>query len=143
MPVNHQIIRNSFRALGVSEDEIVARFYGLLFETYPEMKRLLPAFAAGNLERATVEALHLILKHLDNPDELSRELAPYARSLRQNGVRNVHFAALGETWLKTIAAIGRDKWSGELSREWSMAFNRAAEALRRPTAKVVAVRDVG
>lgn len=141
MPVNHQLIRNSFHALGVSAEEIVARFYRLLFETYPEMKILLPAFAAGNLERATVEALKLILEHLDDPNELSRELAPYARSLRQNGVRNVHFAALGETWLKTIAAVGRNHWSGELSREWSMAFHRAAEALRRPPAQIT-IRDV-
>lgn len=132
MPLNHQLIRHSFQTLGVSEDELVARFYGLLFETYPEMKRLLPAFAAGNLERATAEAFRLILENLDNPDELYRELAPYARSLRQNGIRNVHFAALGETWLRTVAAVGREKWTGELSREWMKAYQLAAEALRRP-----------
>lgn len=137
MSVNCQIVRDSFKLLGVSEEELVARFYDLLFETYPEMKRLLPAFAAGNLERATVQALRLTLKHLDDPDELSRELAPYARSLRQNGVRNVHFAALGETWLRAIAVTRKDLWSGELSREWAKAYQRAAQALRRPTTPIV------
>lgn len=134
MAINTKLVRDSFKQLGVSEEEIVARFYGLLFETYPEMKCLLPAFAAGNLERATAEALRLLLTHLDDPDELARELAPYARSLRQNGVRNVHFAALGETWLRTIASTRKDLWTGEMSREWAMAYQRAALALRRPAA---------
>ncbi len=134
MAINTKLVRDSFKLLGVSEEEIVARFYGLLFETYPEMKRLLPAFAAGNLERATAQALRLILEHLEDPDELARELAPYARSLRQNGVRNVHFAALGETWLRTLASARKDAWTGELSREWAMAYQRAALALRRPIA---------
>lgn len=135
MSLNCKLVRDSFNLLGVSEEELTARFYGLLFETYPEMKRLLPSFAAGNLELATAEALRLVLKHLDDPDELSRELAPYARSLRQNGVRNVHFAALGETWLRTVAVTRKDLWTGELSREWTMAFQRAATALRRPVEK--------
>jgi hemoglobin-like flavoprotein len=142
MSLNTQLVRKSFQSLGVSEDEIVSRFYQLLFETYPEMKRLLPALAAGNLERATARAFRLILEHLDDPDELSRELAPYARSLRQNGVRNVHFAALGETWLRTIAVVRKDLWTGELSREWALAYQRAALALRRP-ARIPEQREVG
>jgi hemoglobin-like flavoprotein len=125
-------LSESFHSLRISEEELVARFYALLFEDYPEMKRLLPALAAGNLERATVRAFRLILTHFDDPDELSRELSPYARSLRQNGVRNVHFAAIGETWLRTVASVQKHLWNGELSREWSAAYERAAQALRRP-----------
>lgn len=142
MPLDTQLLRDSFRLLGVSEEELVARFYELLFETYPEMKRLLPALAAGNLERATAEALRLVIKHLDDPDELSRGLAPYARSLRQNGVRNVHFAALGETWLRTLASTRKERWTGELSRQWAMAYQRTAQALRRPP-KPVEEQQVG
>lgn len=132
MAFNSKTVRDSYESLKMSDEAVAARFYTLLFETYPEMKRLLPTFAAGNLERATATAFTLTLKYLDDPDELSRELSPYARRLRQNGLRNVHFAALGETWLRTLASLHRDKWTGSLSRQWSIAFQRAALALRRP-----------
>lgn len=141
MSFHADIVRESFRSLKTTEESVASRFYQLLFETYPEMRRLLPALAPGNLERTTAEALKLALEHLHEPETLGRHLAPYARRLRQNGVRHVHFAALGETWLRTLAVMHRDRWSGELSRQWLLAFQLTAKALRKP--EPAPYQDVG
>jgi hemoglobin-like flavoprotein len=128
--MNVTLLRTSFAALTPRATELVDRFYAILFERYPQVR---PLFAHTNFpeqKKHLVQALALVVANLEKGDFLKSTLGGLGAKHVRYGVRDEHYAAVGECLLAAMAEIAGTIWTDELRREWTGAYGAVASMMQ-------------
>jgi len=110
-------LRRTWQLVAPMADEAAELFYARLFELDPSLRTLFHADPAVQ-RRKLMDALTLVVTHADRPNELLPMLAALGERHIRYGVRDEHYATVGEALLWTLdeglgalhAPEARDAW---------------------------------
>ncbi|WP_186398115.1 globin family protein [Stappia sp. P2PMeth1] len=115
-------IQASFASLQSNADELGLMFYERLFTTHPELRDLFPRDITPQA-RKLVQMLALMVNGLNRLEALLPAVKELARRHVDYGVKDEHYAAVGETLLWTLAQGLGPAFTDDLRSAWSTAFS--------------------
>src|SRR3954468_13805391 len=107
MPLNIQVLEESFALVKPQAADFVTSFYDILFSDYPAVQPLFARVAMPEQRQKLLSALVLMVDYLREPDILADALHRLGARHVQYGVQPEHYAAFWDVLLKTLAlALG-------------------------------------
>jgi hemoglobin-like flavoprotein len=128
------IIRESWAKVVPIADTAADQFYRRLFELDPALRSLFAHADMAAQGKKLVQMLDVVVAQLDRPDVLLPAVAALGRRHAGYGVRDTHFAVVGEALLWTLERGLGDAWTVEARDAWTAAYTGLAEQMRRATA---------
>lgn len=125
-----QILRTSFRVMVDQEPDLVARFYGILFSRYPQVRLLFGHNSPQRQQRMLYQALVAILDHLQDAVWLENVLRNYGAMHFRYGVTDEMYDWFGECLFAAMAEIRGPAWTPQLAAAWTEAYQVISGQMR-------------
>jgi nitric oxide dioxygenase len=127
----HQIrlIQESFARVAPIADRSAGMFYARLFEIAPELRPLFKGDISQQ-GRKFMATLTVAVTSLEKFDELKPGLRALARQHAAFGVREEHFAPLGEALIWTLQEGLGDSFTAETREAWQAAYAAIADTMK-------------
>jgi hemoglobin-like flavoprotein len=124
MALDVTILRASFGIVIERSPNVVARFYEIFFERYPEVR---PMFGQGpasiqRQEKMLTGALVAVLDHLEDASWLQETLFGLGSRHVGYGVRDEMYGWVGACLLAALAEGAGDAWTPEVEAQWTEAY---------------------
>lgn len=124
MGLDTALIRTSFLTALRRNPKLAAHFYALLFERYPETRRLFGgAEEMAIQEKHLVDAIEDLMYRIDNSATLSGTLEVVGARHVDYGVTDEMYDWFGECLLAVIAEALASEWTSELAAQWVRAWD--------------------
>lgn len=132
------LVQGSFAKVAPIADQAAQLFYGRLFEIAPAVKPMFPADMTEQ-SRKLMTTLAIVVNGLSNLESVLPAASALAKKHVGYGVKQEHYAPVGEALLWTLeTGLGPD-WSADLEAAWTAAYGTLSgfminEAYGRPAA---------
>jgi hemoglobin-like flavoprotein len=126
-------VRASYLGLAPSLDQLVHRFYTLLFERHPEIRPKFPT----DMERQKFHlaaALAILFRNLDNFGALEQPLMSLGAAHVGYGVKPEHYPLVREIMLESIRSVAGEAWSSQLEGAWREALSQVCSTMLKGAA---------
>lgn len=127
-PMDRIRVQDTFEAVKPISDKAAALFYGRLFEIAPEMK---PMFK-GDMEeqgRKLMKMLAIAVAGLNDLGMLVPAVQKLGRDHIAYGVREEHFAPVGEALLWTLGQGLGSRFTPEVEESWKKVYGILADTM--------------
>lgn len=122
---DHRLINESLAVVAPRAPELVAVFYGQLFDKHPEVRAMFPTDMAPQRDQL-LKAIVALATHYNQPVELAPALTAMGRSHGARGVTITQYGVVGETLLATLARFAGEAWNAQYADAWGRAYTWAA-----------------
>ncbi|WP_461482154.1 methyl-accepting chemotaxis protein [Porticoccus sp.] len=112
------MLKESFALLAPRLDELVANFYGLLFERYPTVKPLFRNVTPQDQRKKLVSALQLVVNNLEKPESLINILTELGKRHQVYGALEPHYAVFSETLTDAMGEMAGGQWTSAYATAW-------------------------
>lgn len=115
------LVRTSFAAIAPAADEVAAAFYARLFEIAPETR----AMFVGDLRtqgRKLMTMIGIVVRSLDDLAPLLAAVDDLGRRHAGYGVRDEHYARVGEALLWTLGQGLGERFTPATRAAWTNAY---------------------
>jgi hemoglobin-like flavoprotein len=140
-PTEIGLIRSSWAAVEPIADTAAALFYGRLFELDPAIERLFRRTDMAAQRKNLMQTLTVVVKSLDTLDQIVPAVQALGRRHAGYGVREAHYATVGESLLWTLEQGLGDAFTPDVRAAWTEAYGTLAtvmiEAARADTETAV------
>jgi hemoglobin-like flavoprotein/ActR/RegA family two-component response regulator len=112
-------IQQSFQIVAREGEQIVSRFYELLFERFPDLQSF---FHPGDLSQQHdkfLKGLGILVSHLEHPQELRATLVQLGERHRRYGIESQHYPPVLDTFLQVLAEFGGEGLDGKTYEAWA------------------------
>lgn len=120
--LNVSALKSSFDLLAPRGDELVANFYKVLFERYPQVKPLFENTTPKDQKKKLLAALKLLVSNLENVDMLAKVLTELGARHQGYGAEPAHYEAVGTVLIEVMNDMAGDAWSSEIEQAWTHAL---------------------
>jgi hemoglobin-like flavoprotein len=129
MPLNVDLLEQSFNSVRPNGTEFALQFYASLFADYPEVQPLFTQTNQAEQGKKLFASLVLVVDNLRSPDVLSNAVKGLGTRHVKYGVLPLHYPMVGSTLLKTFAtAMGTD-WTPAVQQAWTDAYGAVTELM--------------
>ena len=112
-------------------------FYSRLFQEEPALKKMFPANMQQQYQKI-IDMLSLMVARLERMDELKTEMAALGSRHVGYGVKERHYAVVGNALLWTLQqGLGRD-WNEATKEAWTLCYEMISQAMMSGTGSVPA-----
>lgn len=122
-------LRGSFEALAPKGDQLMVRFYELLFAKFPQVKPLFSNASMPEQRAKLLRALALVVKNLEQPGVLVPYLEGLGRMHVAYGAVPGHYDAVGGCLLEALADTAGPIWNDGLKQAWTEAYQAVASIM--------------
>lgn len=122
MPLNVNLLRQSFEVVATANPQFVTRFYEVLFERYPQTRPLFPQNGMARQAEMLTQALVAVLDHLEDAPWLQDTLGALGAKHVGYGVTREMYDWVGASLLATLAEVAGSAWTPELQAAWTEAY---------------------
>lgn len=123
------LLRSSFELVTSREPALIARFYDILFDRYPQARALFGRNSRAAQEKMLAGALVAVLDHIEDAEWFSSTLEGLGAKHVAYGVTEEMYGWVGECLLAAIAEAAGPHWSPELEAAWSGAYGAISGAM--------------
>jgi nitric oxide dioxygenase len=127
-PARIALIRQTFHDLAAEKQTASQRFYELLFEIAPELRKLFRG-DIGNQGMRFLSTLGTILDDIDNPETLRPHVERLAKGHAAVGVKPAHFVPMGEALVRTMEETLGDRFPVGARAAWEDAYDFIAQQM--------------
>ena len=131
------LVQRSFELIEPIIDDAAVLFYGRLFEIDPSLQRMFQKPRRGQA-RLLAQTLTVVVKGIGRPAQLRGAVEALGRRHAGYGVRDEHYAVVGEALLWTLEAGLKDKFTPEVRDAWVAAYSWLAFTMQRAAASAQA-----
>lgn len=124
-----QAIESSFQLLAPRGEELVQRFYALLFARYPQVRGMFPS-EMSNQKQKLLSSIVLVVKNIRQPEKLMEPLKAMGARHSGYGVQPAHYAVVRDTLLEVMSEMAGPAWNAQLSQAWTEALNTVATVMQ-------------
>lgn len=128
-----ELVQSSFRLVHPMLDTAAAMFYDRLFELDPSLRRLFRT-SREEQQRKLGQALTVVVKALDRPDQIQDAVEALGRRHAGYGVRDEHYSTVGAALLWTLEAGLGAAFTPDVRKAWTAAYSWLAYTMRRAAA---------
>jgi hemoglobin-like flavoprotein len=122
MPLNVNLLRQSFEVVATANPQFITRFYEILFERYPQTRPLFPPNGMARQAEMLTQALVAVLDHLEDAPWLQGTLGALGAKHVGYGVTREMYDWVGASLLATLAEVAGSAWTPDLQAAWSEAY---------------------
>jgi hemoglobin-like flavoprotein len=122
MDLDIEALRDSFELIAERNPTITARFYEILFERYPQAKRLFGRNSQKAQEDMLTRALAAVLDHLEDAPWLSQTLQALGAKHVGYGVTEEMYDWVGECLLAALGEAAGPAWTPRVQLAWRNAY---------------------
>jgi hemoglobin-like flavoprotein len=122
MPLNVDLLRQSFEVVATANPRFVSRFYEILFERHPQARPLFPQNGMARQAEMLTQALVAVLDHLDDAPWLQDTLGALGAKHVDYGVTREMYDWVGASLLAALAEVAGPAWTPELQAAWAEAY---------------------
>lgn len=122
MPLNVELLEQSFQQIKPHADEFVASFYENLFTAYPEVKPLFAKVDMAAQQKKLLQFLVLVVENLRNPEALGAVLENLGARHVGYGAVAKQYGAVSKALLLTFEQYLQQDWTREVKKAWQDAF---------------------
>jgi hemoglobin-like flavoprotein len=134
------LVQQSWQQIQPQADEVAKLFYARLFELDPALRALFKRdmIVQG---RMLTSVIHLAVSQLDRLDQLVPTVREMGQRHATYGVRERHYATVGDALLDTLAAGLQSAFTAEVKDAWAATYTVLADTMKsgatehRPAAK--------
>lgn len=127
--LNIDLLEKTFAMLAPKGQQLVARFYEVMFANHPEVK---PMFAKTNpkeQQKKLLNSLVLVVENLRKPEKLLPALRAMGARHQSYGVIEAHYEVVVETLLVVMHEFAGDAWTDEIETAWRNALNKVSSIM--------------
>ena len=128
-PNEIRLIRESWTAVEPIADVAAGLFYGKLFELDPAIERLFRRTDMAAQRKTLMQTLTVVVKSLDKLDQIVPAVQALGRRHAGYGVREEHYATVGEALLWTLERGLGDAFTFDVHAAWSSAYGTLASVM--------------
>ena len=128
-PTQVGLIRESWAAVEPIADTAAGLFYGRLFELDPTLERLFRRTDMVRQRQVLMGTLAVVVKTLDRIDELLPAVEALGRRHAGYGVRESHYATVGEALLWTLEQGLGEAFTPAVREAWTAAYGTLASVM--------------
>src|ERR1051326_3919691 len=103
MALNGPVLRSTFELVVEKQPKLMQRFYEILFERYPQAKRLFGRNSQAAQEKMLTNALTAVIDHLDDASWLTNTLKALGAKHNGYGVTEEMYDWVGDSLLAALA----------------------------------------
>lgn len=129
-----QRIGASFDLLAPRGEELVQRFYTLLFSRNPHYRKLFPADMDRQRQKL-LTALVLVVRNICTPEKLEVTLQEMGARHFSYGVKPEYYASVRDTLLDVMSDMAGEAWNPELTQAWTEALDTVAKIMQEGAAQ--------
>lgn len=120
-PEQIKLVQDSFEQVAPIADQAAELFYGRLFEVAPEVK---PMFTSDMSEQGKklMTMIGVAVRGLTNLEKIVPAVQQLGVRHVEYGVKEEHFAVVGESLLWTLEQGLGDAWNDELKDAWATTY---------------------
>jgi hemoglobin-like flavoprotein len=122
MGLNVSLLRTSFRLVLEREPDITHRFYGILFEKYPQVKPLFGRNTSQKQEKMLADALVAVMDHLEDAAWLEAQLGAIGAKHVSYGVTDEMYGYVGDALITALSQVAAADWTEEHTSQWAAAY---------------------
>lgn len=126
-----ELLEESFAAVAPLADQLADTFYQTLFEDFPAVKPLFASVKFESQKKKLIASLKLVVNHLRRPEELVAALENLGSRHVDYGAVDAHYPAVGQTLLKSLAAVAGSQWTQEYHDAWEEAYGEITKIMLR------------
>jgi len=134
-PEQIALVRASWPLLSADAEALTFNFYKRLFEIDPASALLFTGVDMDAQRKKVAQSLAFVVDALDDPDRLLPALAALAKRHVTYGVKNHHFASVGEALLGALASSLPGAFTRDLRLAWAEAYALVASVMQRAIAR--------
>jgi hemoglobin-like flavoprotein len=123
------LIRASWAAVEPIADTAATLFYGRLFELDPALKRLFRRTDMARQRVVLMGTLAVVVKSLDRLEQVLPAVQALGRRHAGYGVREEHYATVGEALLWTLERGLGDAFTSDVREAWTAAYTTLASVM--------------
>ncbi|MCB9741986.1 MAG: flavohemoprotein [Alphaproteobacteria bacterium] len=127
MSLDVDLLRSSFELVLSKDPQITARFYGIFFERYPQVKSLFGRHSAQAQQDMLANVLVAALDNIEDAGWLQQNL--HALGYRHEGykVTEEMYPWVGECLIAAMAEAAGEAWTEEMTAQWAAAYGVMTE----------------
>jgi hemoglobin-like flavoprotein len=135
------LVRSSWPAVAADADALTIHFYAHLFAIDDSAARLFAGIDMASQRKKLAQALAVVVKVLDDPDQLLPAVAALGKRHANYGVEHHHFDSVGEALVAALGAVLGDRFVPELQAAWTEAYTLVASVMRRALIRAAVSSD--
>jgi hemoglobin-like flavoprotein len=128
-PTDIDLIRSSWSGVEPIADTAASLFYGRLFELDPAIERLFRRTDMAAQRKILMQTLTVVVKSLDKLDQLVPAVQALGRRHAGYGVRESHYATVGEALLWTLQQGLGASFTPPVRAAWAEAYGILASVM--------------
>jgi len=128
-PNEIRLIRESWTGVEPIADTAASLFYGQLFELDPAIQRLFRRTEMAAQRKILMQTLTVVVKSLDKLDQIVPAVQALGRRHAGYGVREAHYATVGEALLWTLEQGLGDTFTPDVRSAWATAYGTLAAVM--------------
>ena len=128
-PTDIDLIRSSWAGVEPIADTAAGLFYGRLFELDPAIERLFRRTDMAAQRKILMQTLTVVVKSLDKLDQLVPAVQALGRRHAGYGVRESHYATVGEALLWTLEQGLGASFTPPVRAAWAEAYGILASVM--------------
>ena len=128
-PQQQELIRSTWAEVVPIADQAASIFYERLFTLDPTLRRLFRRTDMEAQRRNLVQTLAVVVKGIGNLEALIPAVEALGRRHAGYGVREAHYATVGQALLDTLAAGLGDAFTDEAHDAWAEAYGVLASVM--------------
>ncbi|HBP86923.1 MAG TPA: hypothetical protein DD706_04415, partial [Nitrospiraceae bacterium] len=101
-------IQESFGMLAAHAEQMVSRFYNVLFDKFPEFQTFFPQSQLSQQHAAFLRGLHTLVLGIENPQELRSTLVQLGERHQRYGIKNKHYPPVVYALMHFLTEFGGD-----------------------------------
>lgn len=137
-PTDIDLIRSSWSSVEPIADTAASLFYGRLFELDPAIERLFRRTDMAAQRKILMQTLTVVVKSLDKLEQLVPAVQALGRRHAGYGVRESHYATVGEALLWTLEQGLGSSFTPPIRAAWAEAYGILASVMIAAAAADVA-----
>ena len=124
-----QLIKQSWASVASLDTLTVGTlFYDKLFSIAPEVRPLFRS-PVSDQSRKLLSMIGYVINKLERLDEIAHEIGGLAKRHVHYGVKNEHYAVVGEALLWTLQQGLGQQWNDEMEAAWSNCYRTLSGAM--------------
>ena len=128
-PTDIDLIRTSWSGVEPIADTAAGLFYGRLFELDPAIERLFRRTDMAAQRKTLMQTLTVVVKSLDKLEQLVPAVQALGRRHAGYGVREAHYATVGEALLWTLEQGLGASFTPPVRAAWAEAYGILASVM--------------
>ena len=124
-----QAFESSFQLLAPRGEELVQRFYALLFSRNPQVRGMFPNDMTSQKQKL-LASIVLVVKNIREPEKLMQPLREMGARHSGYGVQPEHYELVRDTLLEVMSEMAGPGWNAQLAGAWTEALNTVATVMQ-------------